>query len=273
MCKAKFIVTLLLAAFVMFLQVGGVFAAPVLPNPNPVFGIIQSITLETDSTTGVTIVIVDLVDNSQLVQRVRVSQEKAIELGFLVLNGDGKPGINNLVLGKQVEIDPSNVIPAQEENQHPVGNALATFFSDIEGVSYESIMAIHEQGSGFGLIAQTLWLTRKLDGDIEIFQTIVNAKQTGDYSAFVLEDGTTPKNWGQLRKLILDKKNNLKIVKSNQEDTENGSDTNNGNSNNGLNGNGGGNDNGSGNDTGNGNNENKDKDKDKDKDKEKDKKK
>ena len=269
MRKAKFIVSLLLATLVMFLQVGGVFAAPVLSNSTPVIGIVQSITLETDSATGVTIVIVDLIDNSQLVQRVRVSQEKAIELGLVVLNGDGKPGINNLVLGKEVEIDPTNVIPEQEENQHPVGNALATFFSDIQGVSYESVMSMHEQGVGFGVIAQTLWLTRKLDGDVEIFQTIVNAKQTGDYSAFILEDGTTPKNWGELRKLILDKENNLKIVKSNQENTENGSEINNGNSNNGMNGSGGGNDDGGGNDNDNGNNKNKDKDKDKDKEKDK----
>jgi hypothetical protein len=266
MRKAKLIVSLLLAALVMFLQVGGVFAAPVLQHPTPFIGIVQSITLETDSTTGVTIVIVDLIDNSQLVQRVRVSQEKAIELGLVVLNEDGKPGINNLVLGKAVEIDPENVIPAQEESLHPVGNALATFFSDIEGVSYESIMSMHEQGIGFGVIAQTLWLTKQLDGDVEIFQTLVNAKQTGDYSAFILEDGTTPKNWGQLRKLILDKKSNLKIVKSIQENPENGSNTSNGN---GMNGSGGGNDNGSGNNNGNGNNENKDKDKDKDKEKDK----
>lgn len=266
MRKAKFIVSLLLAALVMFLQVGGVFAAPVLSNSTPVIGIIQSITLETDTATGITIVIVDLVDNSQLVQRVRVSQENAIELGLVVLNGDGKPGINNLILGKEVEIDPSNVIPAQEENQHPVGNALATFFSDVEGVSYQSIMATHEQGIGFGVIAQTLWLTRKLDGDVDVFETIVNAKQTGDYSAFILEDGTTPTNWGQLRKLILDEKINLKIVKSDQENTETGSVINNGNSNNGLNGNGGGNDNGSGNGNGTGNNNgNKDKDKENDK--------
>jgi hypothetical protein len=263
MRKAKLIVSLLLAALVMFLQVGGVFAAPILQSPTPITGIVQSITLETDSTTGVTIVIVDLIDNSQLVQRVRVSQEKAIELGIVVLNEDGKPGINNLVLGKALEIDPANVIPAQEKSQHPVGNALATFFSDIEGLSYESIMSMHEQGIGFGVIAQTLWLTKKLDGDVEIFQTIVNAKQTGDYSAFILEDGTTPTNWGQLRKLILDKKTNLKIVKSTQENPENGSNTSNGNSNNGMNGSGGGNDNG------NGNNENKDKDKDKDKEKDK----
>ena len=264
MYKAKFVISLILAATVLFLQVGGVFAAPASPKSTPVIGVVQSITLETDSTTGVTIVIVDLIDNNQLLQRVRISQEKAIVLGLIVLNGDGKPGINNLALGKQIEIEPENVIPAQEENQHPVGNALATFFSDVEGVDYESIMAMHEQGVGFGVMAQTLWLTKKLEGDLETFQAIVNAKQTGDYSAFILEDGTIPQNWGQLRKLILDKKNNLKIVKPNQENGNHRNESNNGNGNGGgngnSNGNGGGNSNGGGNGNGKGNGNRSDKD-------------
>lgn len=260
MHKVKFIVSLILASFVLFLQVGGVFAAPVLPDSTPVIGIVQRIALETDSTTGITIAIVDLVDGNQIVQRVRISQEKAIHLGLLVLNGDGKPGINNLALGKEVAIELTDVIPAQEENQHPVGSALATFFSNINGMDYETIMAVYKQGVGFGVIAQTLWLTEKLDGDSATFQTIVRAKQTGDYSAFVLEDGTTPKNWGQLKRLVLDKKNELKIVKPDQDNDNNGDENNNGN------GGGNGNNNGG---NGNENNSNKDKGKDKGKDKEK----
>jgi len=34
------------------------------------------------------------------------------------------------------------------------------------------------------------------------FSAILDAKETGEYSAFILDDNsTTPKNWGQLRKL------------------------------------------------------------------------
>src|SRR5215207_11707056 len=123
MHKAKFIISLVLIALILFAQVGEALAAPALPNSTPVIGIVQSITLETDSTTGVTIIIVDLIDNDQFVKRVRVRQETAIVLGLIVLNGDGKPGINNLVLGKPIEIDPKDVIPAQEESQHPLRSA------------------------------------------------------------------------------------------------------------------------------------------------------
>lgn len=253
MKKVKFIISLIFIASILFGQVGGVFAAPAIQNPIPVSGMVQRIILETDSTTGVTIVIVDLLDSSQMLQSVRISQETAMVLGLVVLSGDGKPGINNLALGKSIEIDPTDVIPTQEESQHPVGSALATFFSDLAGVDYESIMTVHEQGVGFGIIAQMLWLTKKVEGDLEVFQTIVHAKQTGDYSAFILTDGSTPKNWGQLRKSILEQDNGLSLVVSNK-DKKNGNS--NGNGNNGGNGNGNGSGSGSGNGNGNGNGNN-----------------
>jgi hypothetical protein len=112
MHKARFMVSLILAVAILFVQAGGVFAASAWQN-SAVAGVVQSITLETDPTTGITIVIVDLIDQDQMLQRVRVSQEKAIVLGFVLLNGDGKPDINNLALGKQVEIDLANVIPTK----------------------------------------------------------------------------------------------------------------------------------------------------------------
>ena len=204
MQKANFMINLVFVASILFFQVGGVRAAPALQNSPPVTGMVESIVLETDSTTGVTIVIVDLLDGNDLLQRVRVSQETAIALGIVVINGDGKPGINNLALGRAIEIHPDDVIPTQEENQHPVGSALATFFSDITGLDYESIMTAHKQGMGFGTIAQTLWLTKKLEGTAEVFKALIEAKLTGDFSEFILEDGSTPKNWGQLKKSILD---------------------------------------------------------------------
>jgi hypothetical protein len=250
MNKTKFFLSLFLTLSLLLIQVGGVFAAPALENLTPVSGIVQSITLEADTVTGVTIVSVDLIDNNQVMQSVRVSLEAAIAQGLVELNGDGKPGINNSALGKPVEIDPTNIIPSEEKNQHPVGSALATFFSDIDGIDYETIMTAHELGVGFGVIAQTLWLTTKLEGNAEIFETLLHAKQTGDYSAFILEDGSSPENWGQLKKAILDKdkKNSLGVVMSNSDHNGSGNDqSNNGN--------------------GNGNNGDKGKDKPKEKDK------
>jgi hypothetical protein len=224
MLKAKFIISLILVFVILFSQAGGVFAASALQSSSSVSGIVQRITLETDPTTGVTIVIVDLIDDNQTLQSVRVSQKKAIALGLVVLNGDGKPGINSLALGKEVELDPESILPAKEEGQHPVGNALATFFSDIEGVNYESIMTAREQGAGFGIIAQTLWLTKKLDGNGEVFKALLKARQTGDYGAFLLEDGSTPKNWEQLKRAILEADNNASGAAVIADPNENGTD-------------------------------------------------
>ena len=251
MDRLKLFLGILLGLSLLLVQVGEALAAPVYSSSAPVGGVVQSITLETDSTTGVTIVILAVMDSDLATQSVRVNLETALALGLVVLNGDGKPGINDVALGKPVEIDPTQVIIAKEEDQYPVGSALATFFSGIEGLDYGTIMGAHEQGVGFGVIAQALWLTTKLEGDAEIFEALITAKQTGDYSAFTLEDGSTPENWGQLRKAVLEKgKNGLGVVMSSQGDNENGNAKDNNNN-------------------GNGNQGNKDKEKDKEKDKDK----
>jgi hypothetical protein len=261
--KTRFFLSLVLALTLLVTHVGGAFALQARQNPDPVSGIVQSITLEADTVTGVTTVSVDVMDGTEFPQSIRVSLETAIAQGFVILNGDGKPEINNFALGKPVEIDPASLIPTDEENDHPVAHALATFFSDIEGIDYQTIITAHEQGVGFGVIAQTLWLTTKLEGDAEVFEELIHAKQTGDFSSFILEDRSTAENWGQLKKAILgkDKKNSLGVVISNSNNhgndnnsgnNGNGNDGGNGNDNRGGNGNGGGN-NGGGNGNGGGN--------------------
>jgi hypothetical protein len=233
--KTRFFLNIVLTLTLLAIQVGGVLAAPAMQNPAPVSGIIQTRPLAADTVTGVTIVSVDVVDGDASLQSVRISLETAIAQGLVVLNGDGKPDINNSALGRAVEIDASSLIPAHEQNDHPVANALATFFSGIDGISYETIMTAHEQGAVLGVIAQSLWLTTKLEGDAEIFEVLIHAKQTGDFSAFLLEDGSSPENWGQLKKAILekDKKNGPPIVISNNHGNGNGNNPgNNGNGNN-----------------------------------------
>ncbi len=106
-------------------------------------------------------------------------------------------------------------LPDEAAKQHPVALALAEFFSDI--TNYVTIMQKHEDGFGFGVIAQALWMTRKLDGDSEDFLAILSAKETGNYDAFAdLFEDEVPQNWGQFRKAILngEKKNNLGCIMS-----------------------------------------------------------
>ena len=223
MGRTKLLLGIVLTIVISMAQVGGVLAAPA-SGTNPINGTVQSITLESDPTTGVVTVVVALMDSNHIVQTVRVSQETAITLGLVLLDGDGNPVINELALSEPVEIDLTTVIPDQPESQHPVGSALATFFSDIEGINYDTIMSAHEDGVGFGVIAQALWLTTKLEGNSEVFDAILQAKISGDYSDFILEDGTSPKNWGQLRKAILsgDKKNSVGVVMSDKDDNAHG---------------------------------------------------
>ena len=224
--NTKFLVNLIMVFAVLVAQVSAVFAAPAL-----ITGTVQSITLETNTNTAVTTVLIIVMDNGES-QTVRITLESAISLGIIRLGGDGNPVINELILGQPVEIEPTAIITDEQMDQHPVGSALATFFSDIIDLDYETIMAAHEDGIGFGVIAQALWLTRKLDGAADMFVAIIDAKKSKDFSAFVLEDGTIPQNWGQFKKTIMDgKKGKPSIVLANQDNTSNENGNGNGNGN------------------------------------------
>jgi len=248
MNRMKLILGIVLTIILLTGQVGAGLAAPLSQDTPPIHGTVQGITLESDSATGVVTVVVNVMDPNQSMQQVRLTQETAIALGLLLLDGDGNPVINKKALVKTIEIDPATAIPEKKENEHPIANALATFFSSVEGIDYDTIMAAHENGVGFGVIAQALWLASDLGGDSQLFRDLLYAKEHNDYSAFsdFTGDGTIPKNWGQLRKALFSNKG-LGLVVSNHD--------NNGNPGNGNNSNGNG--------SGNGNNKDKDKNKDK----------
>lgn len=191
-----------------------VLAASASGNIPSISGVIESLLLETDPTTGVATVVISIIDQDQFLQEVRISQETALTLGLLVLDEDGKPLLNSQVVGEPIEIDPAIIIPEEDAPQHPVASAIATFFSNVPGVSYETVMKARQAGNGYGAITQALWLTSKMEGNSDVFQTIMEARQTGDYSAFLRGDGTSPKNWGELRNAILKEKKGLRIVTS-----------------------------------------------------------
>jgi hypothetical protein len=222
----KFLVSFVLVMVILAGQVSAVLAAP-----ERIAGTVQSITLETNIDTAVTTVLITLSDNG-VSKTVRVNIDSAIALGIVILGGDGNPVINEAILGQLVEIDTSAVIEGQL-HQHPVGDALATFFEDIVDLDYETIMAVHDEGTGFGVIAQALWLTKKLDGNVEVFLAIVDAKKTKDFSAFVLEDGTSPTNWGQFKNAVMDGKKGKPgvaiSINNNENNNRSGNGSNNGN--------------------------------------------
>jgi hypothetical protein len=263
MFNTKSIAAILLVITVLFAQAGIVLAAPPTQETTPISGTIEDIQTETDSN-GVTTVLVTLMDDQNVTQTVRISLDTAVDLGLIqtdpdtgepVLDPDtGKPLVVEGLAGQMLEIDPTLVIPdetAEEESVHPIAALLAAFFGEDGSV----IDGYHDDGFGFGVIAQALWMSQNLNGDASLTGDILLAKETGDYSALTLPDGSTPANWGQFKKAVLEKKNNLGVVVSGQADplTEDGQET--------LlqNGNGNGQGNGLGNGQGNGNGKNKNK--------------
>jgi hypothetical protein len=249
MLRTRFTVGIVLAFAIVAVQVGAVLAAPAAQEEF-ITGTVTELVCETDPTTSVTTFLVTVEDANGNVQTVHIDQLTAEDQGLVSIDEDGNPDCSEqallAVIGTEVNIDAAVVIPDEEETQHPVGAALSTFFSDI--TDYDTIMSAHEDGFGFGVIAQALWLTQKLEGDGDVFLAILDAKKSGDYSDFVLEDGTTPKNWGQFRKAVIDGHENLGTVVSNQ-----GSGNGNGDGNNNGNGNGNGHGNNNGNNKGNDN--------------------
>lgn len=218
----KFPIIILLTFTLLVMAVVPVFAQETTPTP-PLTGTVQSIVVETDTTTGVTTVVVSIVDDLNNPWSIRISPETALALNLVTMDPTGNyvAVVVDPTAPPTVTFDPSEILEettAVDETPHPVATALADFFSNLLGVDYDTIMTKHEDGVGFGVIAQALWMTKTLEGDTEMFQAILDAKTSGDYSAVILPDGSTPTNWGQFRKAVFsDKesaKHNLGFIKS-----------------------------------------------------------
>jgi hypothetical protein len=225
MTRAKILMSTLLALIFLAVQVVAVGAAPATQETTPIAGTVESITLETDAETTTTVV-VTLTDELGGTLK-RSDSVSKMQLPWDLLIDDGTIH-RRMQLVTPVEIDPALVIPeatedTEEEAQHPVGSALANFFSDLLGVDYETVMEYHAEGVGFGVIAQALWMTNALEGDSDTFAAILEAKQ----NERLLEKShcrteARPQNWGQFRKAVMhdrDKsKENLGAIMSGRAD-------------------------------------------------------
>jgi|RhiMetdeSRZDD1v2_1073273.scaffolds.fasta_scaffold05370_9 hypothetical protein len=232
MSITKLLSSTLLVLAVLFAQVGVAAAAPQTQDTTPITGTIQSITTETDAN-GVTTVLVALLDDQGTTQTVRLSVDTAVSLGLVTLDATTQePVVDETQVGQPVEIDPTTVIPDEEpaqESVHPIAWLLAEFFGEDPNV----VEGYHEDGFGFGVIAQSLWISQNVGGDASLAGQILQAKQSGDYSAITLSDGTpltlpdgsVPTNWGQFKKALLDKKNNLGIIVSGHADQDDSTDS------------------------------------------------
>ncbi len=201
MNKSRFLLSLVIASMLLVAQVGVVFASPAVKNVFPIIGNVHKITVERDATTGVTTVLVKIKDEKSAIQTLRLSKETAQELGLITLDADGNPVINKGALGLDIDIDPKTVLP--DDKKQPVASALTDFFSaQVQGLDYKMIMDAHANGNGFGVIAQALWIIKKVGGDADDFLLLLEAKKNKDFSDFQLADGTIPTTWEQLKKAV-----------------------------------------------------------------------
>jgi hypothetical protein len=108
-----------------------VFAAPTAQG-SLITGTVQNVKVETDSTTGVTTVVVTI-----LTQRVLYKPcVSAWRLLYQLLVTDSITGlpINPGSIGSQITIDPTTILTDTiTVQQHPVGSALAEFFGELVG--------------------------------------------------------------------------------------------------------------------------------------------
>ncbi len=216
--KFRLVTIFVVLAALLAAQFGTALAAPAAQTTTPITGTVQSITLEDQN--GMTVVVVTVL-TADGTQDIRLSVDNAVSLGLVTLDPNtNQPIVNETAINSQVTIEPGQILPVEplpeEQAQHPVGSALADFFSQLLGVDYNQIMEVHDEGVGFGVIAQALWMTKKLEGDSTLFTAIIEAKQSGDYSAITMPDGSTPTNWGQFKKALLqgDRKANLGQIMS-----------------------------------------------------------
>ena len=224
MFKAKLLTGLVLVMAVLFAQVGTAFASPAAQDTTPITGTIVEVTTETDEN-GVTTVLVTVQDDMGATQTVRLSVETAEAFGLVTVD----PATNAVTVvaqpGQAVEIDPTTVIVDEGgEAVHPIAAILGSFF----GVDPALVNEYHEDGFGFGVITQAMWISRNVNGDASVAGLILQAKESGDFSNILLTDGTVltmpdgsvPSNWGQFKKALLDKKNNLGVIVSGHADPE-----------------------------------------------------
>jgi hypothetical protein len=215
MNRKKILTLFVLIIILTMLPLSSVLAAPSQQDPTPpppestepIVGIVTAIEVQGDPALDNVIVVVTLTDTDGVVQTVELTLEAATSLGLVIVNPDGTVVANDALIGTEISIDPTLVIP---EVTNKVANAIADFFATLFATDAATIMAYHEEGMGFGVIAQAGFMAYALEGDGTMMEAILLAKQSGDFSTLVLPDGMVVSNWGELRKAVLTNDKSLK---------------------------------------------------------------
>jgi len=203
----------LLALALVAVPAGAVFAAPATQT-DVLTGIVRGIVIQTDELGAQTGVLVTVEDSTGALQEVVITLEEAALLGLVT-----QDPVSLLYTVNATAVcaeGATDCVPVTFEGvevvTHPVALALAAFF----GLTANEVMAVHDEGVGFGVIAQAMWLSSNIGGDASLFDEIVQAKQDKDFSGIVLPDGTTSSatNWGQFKQELSEHGQNLGCVMS-----------------------------------------------------------
>jgi hypothetical protein len=124
---------------------------------------------------------------------VSLDLEQAIALGLVIPDPT--------MIGTAIVIDPTLIIKSITLVKGTT--ALDTYFGTALGLTGDELAAYKGAGFGYGEIAQACWMAYNLGGDATLLNQILTAKQSGDFSTIVLPNGSTPTNWGQLRRAVL----------------------------------------------------------------------
>jgi len=246
--KTKLLISFLVAIMLVALQVGAAAAAPTAQDPTPVVGTVAGVTVLPDGTVDVDVLLSDGTTH----QTVNLTAAQAEAAGLVTVDPvTGDVTVNDGVVGLPFD---SSTLPEEdacapsdtgetagettggatttgsettgedtgEGTTHPVGDALSQFFCGTLGTSYSDIMDFHDEGYGFGVIAQALWAANQLGMDPH---DVLLAK-SGDLDyADLFPAGTenVPTNWGQFRKFVFaevtdDYKHNLGEIMSGKAD-------------------------------------------------------
>ncbi len=228
MFKTKSLAAILLVTAVLFAQVGTVFAAPPAQDTTPAPVTVTGLSTTTDST-GATIVVVTALDSNGVTQTYNISVDTAKLLGLATVDSTtGAVTLLDLTTTTEpvvVTIDPTTVLPGEEQPTEPV-NPISAFIAAFFKVDPATVQEYHDDGYGFGVIAQAFWMSKGITEDdttdpTVLAKCILDAKKNGTYGeCFSFGDDPVPTNWGQFKKAILDnkEKHNLGVIVSGHAD-------------------------------------------------------
>ncbi len=182
------------------MQVNAAYAAPAAQTTT-VDGTVQSITQSTDAS-GNVIFIVTILDASNNTQTLKISAQTAINLGLVTFDGTTYT-ISSTAVGTSVKIPTNEIIenPCASTEGNIVAQALAAFFCGGGSTVLDTtVEALHQEGFGFGEIAQSCFMAQVLNTTCS---SILDAKKSHDFSTLGLPSDATVSNWGQLKKYVL----------------------------------------------------------------------